>query len=299
MRTQLPNRAPCGHRVGVMVLLVCGAALAAAASAPAGNPCAECHEDQYAALRATAHRGVLADGSRLCEACHGDGAAHMDSGEASDIRGPSALHEWSPDQESRACLSCHGADYPAYAEMPHAGKLGCWSCHEDSALHNGDENPRGTTASKHETWDLCTSCHSSTRAEFRLQYRHPVEQGLVDCTDCHDIHGRKPEAALERQEHRATCVSCHHEQRGPYLFEHLAMAEGCVSCHRPHGSWNRGLLAATGNGSCLSCHLQSSFPGVGKTPHDFRLNGGARCWDCHSEVHGSNTTPDLNPRGRR
>lgn len=301
MRTQVPERAPCGQRTGPMLLLVCAAALVAATPAVADLSCVDCHEDQHADLRSTAHRGVVAESDRLCEACHGDGARHMDSGEASDIRGADAFAGWSPDRKSRACLSCHGADFPAYAEMPHAGTVSCWSCHEGSALHGdgGGGGSRATSAAAHGTWDLCTSCHGPTRAEFRLQYRHPVEEGIVDCTDCHDVHGREAETVVERQGHSSTCVGCHHEQRGPYLFEHLATEEGCVSCHRPHGSWNRGLLASTGNGTCLSCHLQSNFPGVGKVPHDFRLNGGARCWDCHSEVHGSNTTPDLNPRGRR
>ncbi len=300
MQTLLPKWASRCDGPGPVVILICAAVLAVAIPVAAGNPCADCHEDQHQALRSSEHRGVVAEGGAgLCEACHGDGARHLDSGDAADIRGADDLSEWSAEQQSSACLSCHNADFPAYSEVPHSGKVSCWSCHEDEALHTVKKTQNKPSASAHSTWELCTSCHGATRAEFRLQYSHPVEEGLVDCTDCHDVHGSKTQRALERQGHQAVCVECHHEQRGPYLFEHLAMEDGCVSCHRPHGSWNRALLTTTGNGACLTCHLQSNFPGAGNVPHDFRLNGGARCWDCHSEIHGSNTTPDLNPRGRR
>jgi DmsE family decaheme c-type cytochrome len=283
---------------GVTAVLV--VALASLASPLAAeNPCGECHEEQVAALRAGPHLGVVGDGPQLCVACHGDPTLHLDTGEAEDILGTEALADWRTHDQAAACLSCHSGDFPGFAETPHADRVSCWTCHADRALHHTPTLATPVGARAHASWDLCTSCHSDVRAEFRLQYRHPVEQGLVDCVDCHDVHGREPELAVDRQDMRAACVSCHHEQRGPYLFEHLAIEQGCVGCHRPHGSWNRGLLASSGNGVCLTCHLQSNFPGVGKIPHDFRMSGGGTCWDCHSDVHGSNTTPDFNPRGRR
>ena len=282
-------------RTGLAAAVALGVTLPVAA----GNPCAECHEDQIATFQLTLHRGVAAESDRLCVVCHGDGALHMESGEGADIRGPEALADWSVTDQESACLSCHEADFPAADEVQHRGLVSCWTCHSKTALHNAPNDAAPAADETRAQWELCTSCHTDTRAEFRLQYRHPVEEGLVACSDCHDIHGQNPQSALERQQFRAACITCHQEQRGPYLFEHLAMEEGCVSCHRPHGSWNRALLTTTGNGTCMTCHLQSNFPGVGPTPHDFKLNGGARCWDCHSEVHGSNTTPDLNPRGRR
>lgn len=267
--------------------------------AAAANPCADCHEEQVVAYAKGPHRGVAGDGAILCTACHGDGAAHLASGEASDIRGPAALAEWDTVRQAEACISCHGVDFPAASQSPHWSRVSCWSCHAQAALHGTPPGPRLAEAHRHETFALCTSCHAEAGAELRLEYRHPVAEGLVDCTDCHDVHGRSASSAAGSLATRGACASCHQEQHGPYLFEHQAVTDGCTSCHRPHGSWNRSLLASTGNGVCLSCHLQSNFPGVGKIPHDFRLSGGARCWDCHSDVHGSNTTPDFNPRGRR
>lgn len=277
------------------------AALINAQSAAAENPCVSCHDEQHAALQATAHRGVVEDGPRFCESCHGDGARHLDSGEAADIVGPGAMASWTTVDESEACLTCHGADFPASDDRPHADLVSCWSCHGDDALHGFAARDDVGTARRHASWDLCTQCHAAVKAEFQLEYRHPVEAGLVDCVDCHDIHGREAVLSQSRHESAERCLACHKDQSGPYVFEHLAMeqGDGCASCHRPHGSWNRSMLVSTGNGVCTTCHLQSNFPGVGKVPHDFRLSGGATCWSCHSEIHGSNTTPDFNPRGRR
>ena len=261
----------------------------------AKSPCSECHSEQVEALMKGPHRGVVAEGASFCEACHGDAARHLESNEAQDIRGGEALSKTPLDARDKMCLKCHASDFQHEELSPHSGKVSCWDCHRDAALHFEVETPRTKTAKNHTTWRLCTGCHKTVSAQFRLQYRHPVEEGMMDCTDCHDIHGKGGgEDAM-----RAACIKCHPEQRGPYLFEHPPAAKGCTTCHRPHGSWNRTLLASNGNGMCLTCHLQSNFPGVGRIPHNFKLNAGARCWDCHSQVHGSNTTPDFNPRGRR
>lgn len=290
-------------RLRLALLLVVGLA---AAGVQAANPCAECHNEQVNAYLATSHRGIATESVRLCVACHGDAAKHLESGEASDIRGPATLAGWTAERQSEACLSCHDTSFPAWAEAPHAGRVSCWSCHGGQALHSGSDGSGLPTAERHATWKLCTTCHQEVKSEFRQEYRHPVEAGLVDCTDCHDIHGTDSGLPGDGRVGDAgtpagaqACARCHQLQSASHIFEHPAMEEGCTSCHKPHGSWNRGLLASTGNGVCLSCHVQSTFPGVGQIDHEFRLNGGARCWDCHSDVHGSDTTPDLNPRGRR
>lgn len=264
----------------------------------ASNPCAGCHEDQVKTLLATSHRGVANDSSAFCAACHGDPAKHLESGDAKDIRGPSQLAAWGPERQSAACLTCHGSSFPNWQETPHANRVSCWDCHGVQALHFTPKAKALPAAQRHRSWALCTSCHGEVKAQFMQEFHHPVQEGLVDCVDCHDIHGKRTTEAPNRVAESA-CLKCHEEQAGPYLFQHPAMDQGCTTCHKPHGSWNRVMLVSVGNGVCLSCHLQSTFPGVGQVDHEFNLAGGATCWDCHSEVHGSNTTPDFNPRGRR
>ncbi|HHN73733.1 MAG TPA: hypothetical protein ENK10_00745 [Acidobacteria bacterium] len=292
---------PLLYRSGVLVALALLAALPALAAG--GNPCLECHEDQAVALGVTPHRSVATESSAFCTACHGDGTQHLASADATDIRGPSKLRQWSPDERSAACLNCHRQSTPQWGVAEHRNEVSCWECHEGQALHwqptRDALSPAPAAGADRSGWTTCTRCHPEVRNEFRLEYHHPVEEGQVRCVDCHQVHGAQP-LAQAAEAATALCVRCHQEQSGPFLFEHPVITEdGCVACHRPHGSWNRDLLTSTGQGICISCHLQSNFPGVGQTPHDFRLSGGARCWDCHSDVHGSNTTPDFNPRGRR
>ena len=40
----------------------------------------------------------------------------------------------------------------------------------------------------------------------------------------------------------ATCTKCHTQQKGPFVYEHSAMREGCVACHSPHGSNTEGMM---------------------------------------------------------
>ncbi|MHB0968528.1 MAG: cytochrome c3 family protein [Thermoanaerobaculia bacterium] len=263
---------------------------------PAANPCLGCHERPVAAYATTPHAAIVGKGFALCASCHGDPTKHLETGDPADIITGEAVAAFAAPKKADACLTCHRRDFPAAAGAPHREEPLCWSCHEAAALHYAApvDLPE---AAKHRTFALCTSCHEETAAQFRMHYRHPVEQGTVDCTSCHDIHGR--ELARHDRPAEARCASCHEEQTRPHLFEHAAMDDGCATCHEPHGSPHRGQLKSRGNGICLSCHVQGNFPGVGNVNHNFLLSGGARCWDCHSHVHGSNTTPDLNPRGRR
>lgn len=280
----------------IMFLPALAAAMVAAGELSADTPCLDCHEDQVVAYDSGPHASVSAKDERFCASCHGSPEAHLQSGDAADIVGKATLSTWSGERKARACATCHAPDFPAWTRAPHLDEGLCWSCHAPESLHGADvaELPE---ARRRGTWNLCISCHAEQAAELRMVYRHPVESGLVDCTDCHDIHGRS--TLRTELVSAADCVRCHKEQQGPFLFVHPPMEQGCMDCHAAHGSPHRGQLLTAGNGTCLTCHLQSNFPGVGKTSHDFLLSGGARCWDCHSEIHGSNTTPDFNPRGRR
>ena len=137
------------------------------------------------------------------------------------------------------------------------------------------------------------------------------------CSDCHEIHPRRRAEMLAGGGERLTgshgrlrparemCVACHAETAGPFVFEHDPVAgltgEGCVECHRPHGSINRQFLVERDNNLCLKCHLQIQGPDVlpgdfmiGKVSHANFIKRGS-CWSagCHEAVHGSNVNPHL------
>jgi len=135
---------------------------------------------------------------------------------------------------------------------------------------------------------LCFTCHGTIQAQFALPVHHRVPEGLVKCTDCHSPHGTLNRASLNKPGWES-CVKCHVEKRGPYVFEHPAVkVEGCVICHNPHGSTNRMLLVRReGRQLCLQCH--TAFHGQLGVPHG-RLGfaPGGECVRCHVAVHGSN-----------
>jgi len=137
---------------------------------------------------------------------------------------------------------------------------------------------------------LCFSCHRTIQAQFALPVHHRVPEGLIECTDCHSPHGTFNFASLTKPNWE-TCVKCHVEKRGPYMFEHppvKAVMHGCVTCHNPHGSVNRMLLVRReARQLCLQCH--TAFHGQLGVPHG-RLGfaPGGECVRCHVGIHGSN-----------
>jgi len=93
------------------------------------------------------------------------------------------------------------------------------------------------------------------------------------------------------------CLQCHQAQRGPYVFEHEALHEGCTSCHTPHGSINAKLLTVRDSTLCFKCHFQQIRGGqilIGGSDHTVRLQEGT-CWTagCHEAVHGSRVNSSL------
>ncbi len=273
--------------------LVVGVFLLVAAVASGGeSPCVSCHENVMQALAGTPHFRVAKESQAFCEACHGNAAGHLESGDATQLVRADGFARWTGRQKGKACLSCHSKDHPTYLLSAHAETEACWACHETQALHF--ITPSAVARKQESLGGKCFSCHAEVMGQFRLSYRHPLQEGFMTCVSCHKVHEPTPAHG-----ERATCVSCHREQGGPFVFSHAPAEEGCVSCHQPHGSSHRGMLVSFGNALCLSCHSQSNFPAVGKIPHNYWLAGGGRCWDCHSQVHGSNVTPDFNPRGRR
>lgn len=251
---------------------------------PVGSEtCLACHEEigTFFQKGLHSHSMFLGAAGQGCEACHGNGSAHVESNEPADIQGSAILAEWSNEQKSKACLSCHEGNIHGWSFAPHASDLSCWDCHGEMQHFQPQERQKRAA---------CADCHKDIAMRTKLQYRHPVS-----CEDCHSPHGED-----ERDMYGTDlCLRCHSEYQGPYVFEHGALDDGCQSCHDPHGSPTRKLLKMTGNGLCLQCHVQSTFPAVGKKVHSSLLSGGAFCFDCHTDVHGSNTDPNLIRRFRR
>jgi len=144
-----------------------------------------------------------------------------------------------------------------------------------------------------------------------LPHHHPVLEGKMSCSDCHEPHkgiATKGAPTNIQQTLKAgglaflskneTCFECHTQQRGPFVYEHEAVRQGCSVCHTPHGSVNQRLLNERNATLCIKCHFQEQkIPGhifIGEVDHSNFLQQGT-CWSagCHEEPHGSNVTPLL------
>jgi DmsE family decaheme c-type cytochrome len=91
----------------------------------------------------------------------------------------------------------------------------------------------------------------------------------------------------------AACLKCHNEKQGPFVFEHIpTKAEGCATCHTPHGSNNAKMLKRNQvHQLCLECHSSIGTSGAPDTPSFHDIRAGSRhlnCTTCHVKVHGSN-----------
>src|SRR5260370_6883048 len=104
---------------------------------------------------------------------------------------------------------------------------------------------------------LCYGCHLETKQQFNRAFHHRVNEGMVQCSDCHNPHG----GFLTRQL-RATasqdlvCYKCHSDKAGPFVYEHeTAKIEGGLPGPTPHASTTATLLhPAHPTHSLLSSH---------------------------------------------
>ena len=222
-----------------------------------------------------------------CETCHGPGDLHVSDGPG-NIVGEAALEKMSPHGRSEMCVTCHAERATQWPHADHAkAGVACESCHTDAVHWKQDDAAEPPRAFANDV-EFCAQCHAGTVAELSLPYRHPVGEGTMDCGTCHDPHGETPLRAMAPDH---GCATCHAEQAGPKVFRHAAQDDGCGTCHQPHGSPVQALLFTDGNGLCLQCHHEPAFPVIAGVDHSTFLAEKSRCWDCHVELHGSNSDP--------
>jgi len=234
-----------------------------------------------------------------CEGCHGDGTAHMQgkaAGPSVVFKGPNA----SPVAvRNEVCSGCHeGGTHMNWKGSAHEvnGKA-CTDCHTAHAAQD-------PVMVKTTQVEVCFTCHARERADSFKYSHHPMREGKVVCSDCHNPHGSPGDTKLLKEfSINETCYNCHADKRGPLLWEHQPVRENCDNCHTPHGSSEPRLMVERQNFLCSSCHSAQSnnsggaFGGHGSIP--FRGPGSAKfnsalanqrdCVNCHSQVHGSNS----------
>lgn len=210
---------------------------------------------------------------------------------------------------SETCAECHSEvnkHFPTatharlMAKGEHAKNVGCESCHGPGSVHNESGGARNTIINPSRDPEVCFSCHLEMKGRFQLPHHHPIGDGKMSCSDCHDPHKGQatPGGPFTFASDSDTCMKCHTAQRGPFVFEHEAIREGCTTCHDPHGTINDKLLTQRNQNLCLKCHFQQQLePGkifIGGRDHSGFLSRGT-CWTagCHEAVHGSHISSSL------
>jgi DmsE family decaheme c-type cytochrome len=264
-----------------------GQATGAGSEFVGADTCANCHEEvtkKFAENPHTRMAEMHGASGVTCENCHGPGKAHVDGGgDISKIFNP-AKH--TNKEVDATCLGCHREEHPNFERSPHAkADVGCISCH---SIHKSKSKEYLLVSSQP---GLCYGCHADQKAQFNMPFHHRVNEGLIRCTDCHDTHGTFNMVNLRNTaDQNAICTKCHTDVRGPFTFEHPPVrAEGCTTCHTPHGTQNPRLLNMPSIATlCNQCHSPLSAGVV----HG-ELGGSTTvtpCVTCHTMIHGSNAS---------
>jgi predicted CXXCH cytochrome family protein len=151
-----------------------------------------------------------------------------------------------------------------------------------------EEQLKGTESTFQRTAEpyVCFNCHKDKEVQSKMPSHHPIQEGKVNCSGCHNPHGG-PNGLLRAESVTETCFKCHADKLGPFTFEHPPVTEDCTICHNPHGSVQNNLLAQSQPFLCMKCHAaphsrSSTMADPGTFPNYYN-----ECTDCHAQVHGS------------
>jgi DmsE family decaheme c-type cytochrome len=310
----------------VLLLLLCfllmspAAALAQAKSGGAtyvgDDACKGCHEDRFKQYTQSVHGKKVVPGNPAnregCESCHGPGSLHVDNGGGKGVGGLIIFSKkGSSDMKSAVCLSCHenSTQLALWDSGIHKKKdVACSDCH---SIHGGPKTPVGYGTgmvalgySPGAEYVTCGKCHLDIKAQINRRSHHPIVEGRITCSNCHNPHGSMGPSQIKADSVNQLCYKCHAEKRGPFMWEHQPVEENCAICHSPHGSTHMSLTIEKVPNLCQGCHDSTRHPGTrysaetlftGASPSNRSF--ARACLNCHSNIHGSNAPANPNNTG--
>ena len=221
------------------------------------NDCKTCHEPVFSnSFMHSQHAGV----EQRCESCHAGAAQHAATRMEGNEDKPPSLKHLKPAEINQTCLACHDNGHQAnwQGSLHDRRNLSCTSCH---SVHDF-KSLRANLKTERDP-ETCYTCHQAIRAKELRTSHHPVREGKLSCTSCHDPHDSTKPKMISANWVNEKCLECHTEKRGPFL---------CQRCHlntRHPGTLYDGVNALTGTNVSNRAVEHA-------------------CKNCHQNVHGSN-----------
>jgi DmsE family decaheme c-type cytochrome len=276
---------------------------------PGAETCNKCHEEEVASYSQSIHgqkgnaRGPSNAGE--CSTCHGDATEHVAKRGKVSMKIP-GKKGMAAVEASALCLACHKSDSNRshWEGSTHQTRdVTCVNCHSVHAA-------KDKVLSKITQPEVCFTCHKQQRAEINRPSRHPILEGKVSCSDCHNTHGTVGPKLMKRDSVVETCYQCHAEKRGPFVHNHEPVQEDCGNCHNPHGSVAESMLKIRPPFLCHTCHTphggqvaqlmgqgqpSSMLSATSSGKSGINYTQGRGCLNCHTQVHGGNNPDVTNP----
>jgi DmsE family decaheme c-type cytochrome len=287
---------------------------------PVKKDCTNCHNPHSAK-----HGKLLAaDAAKICVTCHASVIpANAQSSHSIVVKGEcmkchdphSADNKDSLLKQGNAlCLDCHKPLAEKIASVKHKHppvEKGCLVCHTPHA------STKDKSLLRDRSTALCVGCHKTDSASFaRRHVEYPVAGSR--CTGCHDPHGSNVQSILYDNVHQPVaarkCNQCHEEAtsatplktrkegtelcRGCHndmynktfdknrLHWPLLDKKGCLACHNPHATSQKGLLKEPLLKLCGRCHADT-IQRQEKSPTKHEPVQSGTCTACH-DPHSSN-----------
>ncbi len=292
----------------------------------AGIGCTDCHNPHP-----KSGLPMSVDQPNVCYRCHSEKRELEEIAHAHQVLGPNGFNcdtchrphgKVTSATRSDVCLQCHkGAPTMAWHSSIHFREgVACADCHNAhphtgpprvvTVSHSSVRRPKRMPMSVDEP-GACFKCHPKIFAMTSMPSHHPIREGKMVCSNCHDGHGQA-KGNLKTETVNDLCYECHAEKQGPFVWEHAPVTEDCGNCHNPHGTVANNLLHQPTTFLCLRCHTGHSTHAASPqcvrchfvNGNTFDIGSGPRdptipttpdarralftdCTQCHQQIHGS------------
>ncbi len=226
--------------------------------------CKTCHADVYTGWEKSPHwkqtykeGGIAKHG---CEDCHGPASSHV--ADPSDTSKLFLFDKASTKDINQRCLTCHagGTQHMNAINSEHTkNDVSCVSCHSP---HHAKESEFLLVKAQPE---LCYTCHLQQKAQFDMPFHHRVNEGLIQCSDCHNVHGTVgPKAGADFV----------HAGCGLLQMPHRQARTVCVRACADQGRWMPVVPPDARRAESAHAEAEQHEPALPAVPHDLKLQLG-------------------------